>query len=74
VKIKRGTADRGAVQHILHRDIFDRLFIDQSHECAAESVARAPCAFIGFARLPVAANASRLRAIVNLAPTPHPIL
>jgi hypothetical protein len=29
--------------------------MDQSHECVAEPGARALCAFIGFARLPVVA-------------------
>ena len=51
VKIKGGTADRGAVQHLLHRHLIDGLLNDQSHESTAQPLVRTPDALIGFAPL-----------------------
>jgi hypothetical protein len=49
VQIERGAADKGAVEHILHGYVFDRLLVDQLNERHAE-----PCTGPGGARIGVA--------------------
>jgi hypothetical protein len=49
VQIEGGTADGGAVEDVLHGDIFNGSLVNQLEESHAEPVARAAGAGIGFA-------------------------